>query len=520
MDALELLTTVALDLTSALSAEDRYRRLLEVVRRVLPCDAAALLRLDGDALLPVATHGLAADTLGRRFRLAEHPRLERICGSREPVLFPPGCELPDPYDGLVAGDATSLEPIHACLGCALHVEGVLIGALTADALTPGAFDGIDTRLLAALGALAGAAMRTSRLIEALEATAARQGRIARDLMREAQLGQGGQLLGAGEAMERLRRDIALVGPSDYTVLVTGETGVGKELVARAIHAASKRRDEPLLHVNCAALPETLAESELFGHAKGAFTGATSDRAGKFEVADGATLFLDEVGELPLSIQPKLLRALQSGEIQRVGTDRPLRVDVRVIAATNRDLAAEVAAGKFRPDLFHRLNVYPIGVPPLRERREDVAVLAGFFCDLGRARLGLGPVRLSPEALGALRGYDWPGNVRELENVLSRAVLKAAAGATRGGPVVVAAGHLGPEFSGGPAPGQGASTAAEAVPRGATLREAVDAFQRELIRRALAESGGRWAAAARALGMHRSNLHHLAERLGLRAEGKA
>jgi anaerobic nitric oxide reductase transcription regulator len=302
--------------------------------------------------------------------------------------------------------------------------------------------------------------------------------------------------------------------------VTGETGVGKELVVRAIHAASARAEKPLLYVNCAALPESVAESELFGHVRGAFTGAGADRPGKFEVANGGTLFLDEIGELPLSVQPILLRALQVGEIQRVGADSPLHVDVRVIAATNRDLRAEVASGRFRSDLYHRLNVYPIQVAPLRDRRSDIPLLAGFFCDLVRRRVGLGPVRLTPEARERLQRYAWPGNVRELENVISRTALRAAAQVPRGEPVILTGAMLGPEFANGAesATGDALRPAPQpADPESLVLVEmqpAVDDFQRRLIRRAVDENGGNWAAAARVLGMHRSNLHRLAARLGM------
>ena len=264
-------------------------------------------------------------------------------------------------------------------------------------------------------------------------------------------------------------------------------------------------------MNCAALPESIAESELFGHVAGAFTGAVRDRAGKFEVADGGSLFLDEVGELPLSLQPKLLRALQEGEIQRVGSDRPHRVDVRVIAATNRDLAAEVGRGRFRADLYHRLAVYPIRVPALRERREDIPLLAAHFADAARRRLGLGPLRLSDEVRARLAAADWPGNVRELENVVSRAVLRAAAGRPPGTPVVVGPGHV--DASAAAAPG-GAPAPDRPEPR-VPLREQVEEFQRRLIREAVERNGGNQAAAARELGMHRANLHHLAQRLGIR-----
>jgi transcriptional regulator with GAF, ATPase, and Fis domain len=232
---------------------------------------------------------------------------------------------------------TPLSHIHACLGCPLRVDDTLIGVLTADALDPKAFDGMDPRFLKAVGALAGAQMQTANLIDALEKSAERQGLIASDLMQDIHIRQGTQILGGSSVMEHLRREIELVARSDFTVLVLGETGVGKELVVRAIHSASNRKEAPLLYLNCAAMPETLAESELFGHKKGSYTGASRDRAGKFELANNGTLFLDEIGELPLTVQPKLLRAIQDGEIQCVGSDKPSQVDVRLLAATNRNL---------------------------------------------------------------------------------------------------------------------------------------------------------------------------------------
>ena len=294
----------------------------------------------------------------------------------------------------------------------------------------------------AFSALASAQMQLAELMDKLELSVEKQGLISHDLAKEARMRQGRELLGHSRAMVHLRQEIDLVGRSDFIVLVQGETGVGKELAVRAIHAASLRRDAPLLYLNCAALPETLAESELFGHTKGAFTGATQDRPGKFETSDGGTLFLDEIGELSLSIQPKLLRAIQEREVQRIGSNRVIHVNVRLLAATNRNLEEEVKAGRFRADLFHRLNMYPLTVPPLRERREDIPALAGHFCEAIRKQLGFGPVRLAPGCLDALGKYGWPGNVRELENVLSRAVLKASTAVGRSDPVNIELRHLG------------------------------------------------------------------------------
>ncbi|MBU2646835.1 sigma 54-interacting transcriptional regulator, partial [bacterium] len=293
----------------------------------------------------------------------------------------------------------------------------------------------------------------------------------------------------------------------------------KELVARAIHAASDRHDKPVLYLNCAALPENLADSELFGHKQGAFTGAHRDRMGKFEVADGGTLFLDEIGELPLAIQAKLLRAIQEGEIQKVGSEKPIHVNVRLLAATNRDLETEVKAGRFRADLFHRLNVYPIRVPTLRERREDIHLLAGYFCEHTQRRLGIGPVRISPEAMDVLSAYNWPGNVRELENILSRSILKASSGITRGERVIILPVHLGndllPHDSDSTFP---ATSQSSMLPKAQSLREATQTFQKNLIQHALKINHGNLAAAGRALGMNRSNLHNLAKRLGINTRG--
>ncbi len=510
-EASAALLEIARDLTASLATGDRYARLLSAVRRTIPCDAACLLRLEGKVLVPVAAHGLVPQALVRRFDRREHPRLDVILRSKEPVRFPPDRPLADPFDGLIDARPHALQHVHACLGCALTEGGEVVGALTADALEPHAFDSLDQRFLATLGALAGAALRTTALIEALERRAEHRGRVARELQRHA-IETSGQLIGASPALARLLEEIGMVAASDLAVLITGETGVGKERVAHQVHALSARRDEALIHVNCAALPESIAESELFGHLAGAFTGATRDRAGKFEVAHGGTLFLDEAGELPLTLQPKLLRALQSGEIQRIGSDRTHRVDVRVIAATNRDLEREVGRGRFRADLYHRLAVFPLRVPPLRERREDIPLLAAHFADVTRRRLGLGPVRLSEAVRTRLVAAEWPGNVRELENVVGRAVLRASAGREATAPTVVDVAHL----DVAPAASSSVPEAPEPAPAAPRpLRERVLDYQRRLVREAVARHGGSWAAAARELGLHRSNLHHLARRLGLR-----
>ena len=265
----------------------------------------------------------------------------------------------------------------------------------------------------------------------------------------------------------------------------------------------------------APLPEALIESELFGHVRGAFSGAVSDRRGKFELADGGTLFLDEVGELSLPAQAKLLRVLQSGQLQRVGADREYRVDVRVLAATNRDLAQEVRAGRFRADLYHRLSVYPLRVPPLRERGRDVILLAGTFLEENRPRLGLRSLRLAPDAHAVLLGYDWPGNVRELEHLIGRAALKAMAGHAERPRILslhAADLHL-PSASVGTPPAEAEQAPAPLV--NGDLRQALEQYQRQLISACLSRHQGSYAAAARELGLDRANLNRLAKRLQLR-----
>ena len=305
------------------------------------------------------------------------------------------------------------------------------------------------------------------------------------------------MVGDSPALRRVLDQVAQVAATDSTVLIQGETGTGKELVARAIHEAGARRERPLVKVNCAALPRELVESELFGHEKGAFTGAFQQRRGRFELADGGTLFLDEVGELPLDTQAKLLRVLQEREFERVGGTRTLKVDVRLVAATNRDLHSQVAAGRFRADLFYRLNVFPIPVPPLRERRGDIPGLLQHFAAKTARKLGRPLNGIAPAFIASARAYDWPGNIRELENVVERAMVMSR-GDLLDGTV------LPPAASPGPTP-----SAAEG-----TLEE----VERAHIRRVL--EGARWIiegdrGAARILGLNPSTLRGRLRKLGIR-----
>ncbi len=230
------------------------------------------------------------------------------------------------------------------------------------------------------------------------------------------------LVGQSHALRHVVKQLQLVAPTNASVLISGESGTGKELIARAIHEQSNRQDHPLIRVNCAAIPRELFESEFFGHVKGAYTGAVKDRSGRFELADGGTIFLDEVGEIPLDIQSKLLRVLQEGQIERVGEEITRNIDVRVIAATNRDLKADVEAKLFREDLYFRLNVFPIEAPPLRSRDSDIPLLADYFISLICARHNLDMPRLTESNLRQLQSYHWPGNIRELQNIIERAII--------------------------------------------------------------------------------------------------
>ncbi len=319
-------------------------------------------------------------------------------------------------------------------------------------------------------------------------------------------GLGGDMLGDAPAMRELRETIRRVAPTDAGVLILGENGTGKELIAHALHAGSPRHDRPLVTVNCAAIPANLFESELFGHARGAFTGATDARSGKFQQANGGTLFLDEVGEVPPALQAKMLRALDSGEVERVGGKGSERVNVRVIAATNRDLQAEVAAGRFREDLYYRLLVVPISVPPLRHRREDIALLARHFFASACRRNRVPARELTADAIEALERHAWPGNVRELRNAMERAVILSAGDAVRAADLAFL------NAAGGPGNATSADAAASAA--GGNLSAEMQRHERAIILAALERNRWRMAKTARELKLERSHLYKKMKALGI------
>jgi len=515
MDTLKVLTSMARALRGDVDPQGPYSRLLEELGRVVPYDAAAILCLKEGILFPLAARGLSYGAMQRGYQLSCHPRLRSIVDSEGPCRFPASYPDPDPFENLLEVPSGARERIRDCIGLSLRIDGRVAGVLTADSVRDGAFDGLDRQFLITVGDLAAIQMAITRLKELSAGQGNKWGRSDSPSLRKVQPGWELGLLGNSEAIRGLRENIRVVANSDCTVLVYGETGVGKELVVRAIHEASPRGNGPLVYLNCGALSETLAGSELFGHVRGAFTGAFNDRIGKFELANTGSLVLDEIGELPLPLQPKLLRAIQEKEVERLGSNRTVRVDVRLLASTNRNLKDEVRAGRFREDLYYRINVYPIYVPPLRERVQDVPILAANYCEFLAGRIGCG-VRMSDSFVEALCHYYWPGNVRELENVLSRAILRANYSNPLGSSLLdLEPWHLTHDL-GEPA------LAAPSIPFGLgqgsnqpqDFQELVDRFKRDLIRLTLEKEHGNWAAAARALGLHRSNLHRLGLRLGL------
>jgi len=342
-----------------------------------------------------------------------------------------------------------------------------------------------------------------REIERLNAELARERDYLREEVKEAF--SHGDIIGSSPALRRCLEQVDAVASTEANVLVVGESGVGKELFARAIHEASARADKPLVRVNCASVPKELFESEFFGHVRGAFTGAVKDRVGRFQLAEGGTLFLDEVGEIPLDLQSKLLRVLQEREFERVGEDETRRVDVRIVAATNRDLQREAGAGRFREDLYYRLSVFPIVVPPLRERAEDIAALARHFLRLSCARLKRPTPAMSDDDARRLAAYPWPGNIRELQNVIERAAILSRDGNLQLGALV-------PDAA---SPGGAASPTAASTASSRRRPRAADVTAQQL-RAALDQHGGNVSRAARDLGLSRQALYRRLEKLQLAA----
>jgi transcriptional regulator with GAF, ATPase, and Fis domain len=483
---LRALVQISRKINSVRLEEDLHRELVELVADTIPADQAALITVaaDGEFRIAGSRHPVAASAVAVSNTVVSQAIRDRA--------------------GLLTRDVGATAAFAACAsvaaaGCQsilcvpLLVRERALGALYLTTMQTGAFDDDHLRLLTAIANISAVALDNVRQVAWLHGE--------KDRLQAALEGDRAGLVGRSAPMQRIFTLIGKVSRSDpTTVLITGETGTGKELVARAIHLNSERAKRSFVAINCAALTDTLLETELFGHERGAFTGAVAQKKGKLELAEGGTVFLDEVGELAPALQSKLLRALQEREIERVGGTRPVPVDVRLVSATNRTLADEVAAGRFRRDLFYRLNVVQIDVPPLRERRDDIVQLALHF--VARfARKATRPIRgISPEAMQYLTAYDWPGNVRELENTIERAIVL-------GGSEFVLREDL-PEAVLERAPTRRSDPARfhDAV-RDAKVRVIVDAFR---------EAQCSYTDAARLLGLHPNYLHRLIRNLDLKS----
>jgi transcriptional regulator with GAF, ATPase, and Fis domain len=397
--------------------------------------------------------------------------------------------------------------IRSVLGVPLWRGEEILGVLQMDNReSAGVFTAIDLDVCAVLAHNASLAVANARLLQRLRAAEERlkkENTFLKKREESRRVGKGQQeIIGASGAMRALLEQLGKVVDTRVTVLIEGETGVGKELIAAAVHYRSRRSTQLFVSQNCAAMPENLLESELFGHKKGSFTGAHEDKKGLFEIADGGTLFLDEVTEMPLSLQSKLLRVLQEGEIRAIGATQERRVNVRIVAATNRNLEREVSEGRFREDLYYRLKVFPIRVPPLRERREDIPVLARHFLERYTAELGKPAAGYAQQAMELLQAYDWPGNVRELQNEVQRVVIQIDAG-----------GFITPDLL-SPRIRQIEGVLERVKPTKGTLREMMDQLERWLLIEALREHDNNKTAAARSLGITREGLHKKLRAFGL------
>ncbi|MCL6506602.1 MAG: sigma 54-interacting transcriptional regulator [Bryobacteraceae bacterium] len=476
-------------LTSTVGLEPLEARLLEALLEVIPAERAAIVLVGPDPGDVVSEFQMTRDRERPPAMPVSRSMVRQVLAGGDAVLS----NAVRAAAGFGSSDSDALGGERALLAVPLRVGDRVLGALYADAADPTArFDEGHLQFLVAVAANAAMALDHALRLERLE----QENRRLREEIRIEH-----NMVGESARMCEVYHFVAKVAPYEATVLIRGESGTGKELVARAIHDNGPRALKPFVAIHCAALTETLLESELFGHEKGAFTGAIAQKRGKIEMADGGTLFLDEVGEIPLSVQVKLLRVLQEREFERVGATRSLKVDVRFIAATNRDLEEAVRVGAFRQDLYYRLNVVAFTLPPLRERREDIPLLAAYFVSKFAARVRRRVAGLSPEARVLLERYDWPGNVRELENAVEHAV------------VLGATDMILPEDL----PETVLEAARPGDPAANRFHAAVVETKRRLILEAVEEAGGNLTEAARLLGLHPNYLHRLIRNMNLRPQ---
>ncbi|HYH84466.1 MAG TPA: sigma 54-interacting transcriptional regulator [Pyrinomonadaceae bacterium] len=490
---LTLLVKISTTINSIRDAEALQRELLRFVFEVVPAERGAIL-LVGEDGRAVSEFGLERDAEPGRAVEVSRTVVHQVLEESAAILASDLVESGD-FNASVSLKASRISSL---LCVPLVLFGRAVGVIYLTTLAPDVhFDEEHLRLVTIISGIAAVALNNARHVEQLESE--------NTMLREESRVEHG-MVGESGAMRRVYQFIARVAPTDTTVLIRGESGTGKELAAQAVHQNSPRRDRAFVAINCAALTETLLESELFGHERGAFTGALAQKKGKLEIADGGTLFLDEVGEMSPILQAKLLRVLQEREFERVGGTRSISVDVRVVAATNRDLEEAVKVGKFRQDLYYRLNVVSFEMPALRERKEDIPLLANYFASKYAAKFKRKVTGLAPDARKCLLNYDWPGNVRELENAVERAVVL---GTTE---------RVLPEDL--PETVLEAEAASDSPSAPATkYHDAVRESKKHLLLRALEQSGGSFTEAARILGVHPNYLHRLISNLNLRPELK-
>lgn len=508
------LLMAAIDLTKESTNQSSYQKLLEMLCNIFEGDSACLFKMDDsnlNRLTVKSAYGLAPEIMFRKFYIDEEPRLEAILKNKGPCIFSKDSPLKDPFDGLLSRDSRAGLSIHSCFGTPIYHEKKVIALLCVDAHDPNKFEKIKNNELKLFVSLAEMAIVNAHLFEKLKAYQRKIAEEQKSFISYTNTESLPPILGVSNHIKHIQKEIDSIAKFNIPVLIQGETGTGKEVIARNIHHQYLGPDAPLIYVNCAALPESIAESELFGHEKGSFTDAYREKKGKFELAKDGTIFLDEIGELSTNLQSKLLRVLQEGEIQKIGSDKLIKINARIIAATNRELLKRVEEGKFRNDLYHRLNVYPINLYPLRERKEDIPIYIYYFSDILQKQYKIAPVRYDKDAIEIFKSYKWPGNVREIKNVLSRIFLtsiKDSKEMTSTNQILFDKEAIIPHFPNLKIVNQKTPT------ENLSLKELTTNYQKEIIENALDRHNNNWSQAAKSLKMDRSNLYNLAKKIGV------
>ena len=467
---------------ATLDMEKLLRLVIDAIGRLVNSEAASVLMLEGDELVFISASGRRGKNLSR-MRLPREKSVAWWVVENGRTYITNDTSSDDFFSGYI--DRQIDFRTRSILAVPVRLEGKIFGVMEAINKKRGRFSEQDRRILEAFSDLVAVAIKNAQIFDKLKSA---------NEMRISEMEAEYQLIGVSKAIERIRGVISRVAKSPSTVLITGESGVGKEVVARQLHIQSDRADAPFIKVSCPSFPETLLESELFGHERGAFTGATGRRIGRFEAAKDGTIFLDEIGELPMTVQAKLLRVLQENIFERLGSNEPIHTDARIIAATNRNLFEEIERKNFRQDLYFRLNVVPIYIPPLRERKEDILPLAEHFLRKLRRKFPHPIEKISDEAMEIMQNYDWPGNVRELENTIERIAVLCA-------PRIITPEHLPDEIL-------------KKQTQSAITEGSLPEMERQTIENALRKAKGKQTVAAKILGISRDKLRYRIEKYGI------